>query len=113
MQNYVQADDVDHRRRSALCRRRRRRLASSASCSASPRAAAASGAQVVHPDRGRLRRHEEGGDTFAVGDKLYWDDTNKYLTSTSAGNKWVGVAISGRTFAADTTVRTRLNGFAQ
>jgi len=31
-------------------------------------------------------------DTFAVGAPLYWDDTNNYMTSTSAGNTFAGFA---------------------
>jgi predicted RecA/RadA family phage recombinase len=32
------------------------------------------------------------GDTPAVGDKLYWDNGNSYLTTTSGGNVWAGWA---------------------
>lgn len=33
------------------------------------------------------------GDTFAAGDRLFWDNTNKQLTKTSTGNIAVGIAI--------------------
>jgi len=46
---------------------------------------------------------------ISVGDAVYWDNTNKYLTTTAAGNCEVGVctraAVSG-----DTTVRVKLHG---
>src|ERR1700733_10920174 len=31
--------------------------------------------------------------TFANGDYVYWDNTNKVVTSTATGNKKVGVAV--------------------
>ena len=57
--------------------------------------------------------------TFASGDAVYWDDTNKVATSTSAGNLVIGTAelaqASGTAAPggaqADPTVRVRLNGF--
>ncbi len=36
------------------------------------------------------------GETWAVGDVLYWDDTGKKFTKTSAGNKRVGLALSAQ-----------------
>jgi predicted RecA/RadA family phage recombinase len=47
--------------------------------------------------------------TFAVGSKVYWNDTDKNVTSTASGNKLIGVAtkaVSG----ADTSVPVRLDG---
>ena len=45
----------------------------------------------------------------SVGDAVYWDNTNKYLTTTAAGNCEVGIctvaALSG-----DATVRVKLYG---
>ena len=57
--------------------------------------------------------------TFASGDAVYWDDTNKVATSTSAGNLVIGTAelaqASGMAApggaTGDATVRVRLNGF--
>jgi predicted RecA/RadA family phage recombinase len=57
--------------------------------------------------------------TFASGDAVYWDDTNKVATSTSAGNLVIGTAelaqASGTAAlggaSGDATVRVRLNGF--
>lgn len=55
--------------------------------------------------------------TFANGDYVYWDNVNKVATSTSAGNKKIGVAVLNQPSgvnapggnAADPTVRIRLN----
>lgn len=48
---------------------------------------------------------------WSVGDKVYWDDTNKVATKTATGNTLIGVAIEavGGT-ATDTIGRVRLNG---
>lgn len=54
---------------------------------------------------------------FAEGDYVYWDNTNKVATSTSAGNTKIGVAVitqaSGTNAlggsSGDATVRVRLN----
>lgn len=48
-------------------------------------------------------------DTPAVGAKLYWDDTNKRLTTTSAGNTYVGTCLKAKA-NGETTARCRLNG---
>jgi len=72
--------------------------------SASALGAIIPGSEVLDiPNRDHMR---------AVGDKVYWDDTNKYLTSTATSNKWVGIATKAA-LAADATVRLRLNGFGQ
>jgi predicted RecA/RadA family phage recombinase len=52
-------------------------------------------------------------DTPAFGAKLYWDDTNKRLTTTSSTHMLVG-AYADRTTKVDgaTTASVRLNGIA-
>ena len=47
-------------------------------------------------------------DTAAVGDLLYWDNTNKRLTTTSTSNLKVGVAVAAKAAGA-TTARILLN----
>lgn len=47
------------------------------------------------------------GQAFAVGEAVYWDNTNKRMTKTSSGNKLVGVATAAA-LTTDTTVRLRL-----
>lgn len=46
-------------------------------------------------------------DTAAVGAKLYWDATNKRLTTTASGNTLVGCAVMAKA-SGTTTVRIRL-----
>jgi predicted RecA/RadA family phage recombinase len=48
-------------------------------------------------------------DTPAQGDKLYWDDSAKKITTTSSANTYVGVCAVTKT-SGPTTVRIRLNG---
>lgn len=45
---------------------------------------------------------------IAVGAKVYWDDTNKNITTTSAGNTLAGNAYKAEISGA-TTVQVRLN----
>lgn len=39
----------------------------------------------------------------------YWDNTNKYITTTSTSNTKVGVIVAAKT-SGQTTARVRLNG---
>ena len=48
-------------------------------------------------------------DVATVGAKAYWDNTNKRITITSAGNTYVGVFIKAKA-NGDTTAQVRLNG---
>lgn len=43
----------------------------------------------------------------AAGARLYWDNTNKWLTTGTAGNLEVGVAVQAAT-SAETTARIKL-----
>ena len=45
---------------------------------------------------------------LAVGDAVYWDNTNKRMTKTSSGNTKVGVAVAAKVSTA-AVVRVRLN----
>lgn len=47
-------------------------------------------------------------DTAAIGDLLYWDNTNKRLTTTATSNLKVGVAVAAKAAGA-TTARILLN----
>lgn len=49
------------------------------------------------------------GAAWVVGDKLYWDDTAKKFTTTSAGNTLAGVATVAAA-SGDATGYIRLNG---
>ena len=54
-----------------------------------------------------LAKH--GGDTFAQGDLVYWDDANKVVTSTASGNHLIG-ATTAPAAGGDATARVRLSG---
>jgi predicted RecA/RadA family phage recombinase len=47
--------------------------------------------------------------TPGVGAKVYWDNTNKNVTTTASGNSLIGVATKAA-LAGDATVRVRLDG---
>ena len=40
------------------------------------------------------------GQAWAVGDQIYWDNTNKRFTKTSSGNTLVGTATAAKLTAA-------------
>lgn len=46
-------------------------------------------------------------DTAAIGAKLYWDSTNKRLTTSASGNTLVGCAVAVKA-SGSATVRMRL-----
>ncbi len=47
-------------------------------------------------------------DTVVVGDKLYWDAANSYLTVTATSNPYVGRATTAKTGAVAGTVKVSL-----
>jgi len=49
------------------------------------------------------------GETWSVGERIYWDDTNKECTTTSTSNTLIGVATAAAGTSA-TTGDVRLNG---
>lgn len=55
--------------------------------------------------------HDLAKATGAVtqGALIYWDNTNKVVTTTSSGNKLIGVAAAAA-LSGDATARVRLNG---
>jgi len=44
---------------------------------------------------------------ISAGTKVYWDDTNKYATTSATGTKYMGKAVKAAA-SADATVRVRL-----
>lgn len=50
-----------------------------------------------------------GTDTGSVGAKVYWDNTNKRITTTASGNSLVG-ALTVAKASGETTATVRLNG---
>lgn len=56
-----------------------------------------------------LPRTTGGSTAWAVGDRIYWDDTAKTCTKTASTNKLIGVAVAATTDGA-TTGNVRLSG---
>jgi len=56
-----------------------------------------------------LPRTTGGSTAWAVGDRIYWDDTNKLCTKTAGSNKLIGVAVAAAVDGA-TTGNVRLSG---
>ena len=72
---------------------------------------AASGESVETLTVGVIDLNKVGSQAWAVGDKVYWDNTNKRATKTATDNTLIGVALGAVGGGADeTTGRVRLNG---
>jgi predicted RecA/RadA family phage recombinase len=72
---------------------------------------AASGASVPLQTTGVVTHTKIGSQAWTVGLRVYWDDTNKRMTSVSSGNTLVGVATAAVAGGAGDTIGTvRLNG---
>ncbi|WP_300115238.1 capsid cement protein [Sphingobium sp.] len=72
--------------------------------------AAALGAPVEGKTSGVWDLSKATGEAWvAYTTKVYWDNTNKRLTSTASGNTYVGVAVQNQA-SADTSGRVKLNG---
>ncbi|WP_238372427.1 DUF2190 family protein [Heliomarina baculiformis] len=69
---------------------------------------AQTGKPVVLSTVGVFDLPKKTADDIAVGDTVYWDDTNSELTVTATDNTRVGVAITANAGAG--TIVTRLNG---
>jgi len=52
--------------------------------------------------------HAKEAEALAVGDLVYWNDTNKTLTTTVGTNKLIGVAVKAN-LIGDATGTVRLN----
>lgn len=68
---------------------------------------AASGADCEFDTEGVFDVTALGTDTATVGAKLYWDNTNRRLTTTATNNTLVGVAVAAKAAGA-ATARIRL-----
>ena len=72
---------------------------------------AASGEPVETLTVGVIDINKVGTQAWAVGDKVYWDNTNKRATKIATDNTLIGVALGVVGSGADeTTGRVRLNG---
>lgn len=47
--------------------------------------------------------------SFSAGDPVYWDNSNKYCTSTANSNSLIGYAVKAQV-SGDATVRVKLSG---
>ncbi len=72
---------------------------------------ALTGAEVEVVTTGVFDMTKAASQAWAVGDKVYWDNTNRVATKTATANTLIGVAVAavGGT-ASETTGRVRLNG---
>ena len=64
----------------------------------------AEGQTYAAVSRGRFQFPAKTTDTWAAGDLVYWDSTNKELTSTSVGNKVAGKADVAKTNGQTTNI---------
>ena len=74
---------------------------------------AVAGADVEIRTEGVFDMTAEGavsGQAFTVGAAVYWDNTNKRVTATSAGNTRIGAAVAAKATSA-TVARVRLDGY--
>ncbi len=72
---------------------------------------ALTGSEVEVVTTGIFDLTKAASQAWAVGDKVYWDNTNRVATKTATANTLIGVAVLavGGT-ASETTGRVRLNG---
>jgi predicted RecA/RadA family phage recombinase len=72
---------------------------------------AAESAPVATLVTGVVDLKKAASQAWAVGAKVYWDDTAKVATTTATDNTLIGVAVQAVGDGADETVgRVRLNG---
>lgn len=68
-----------------------------------------SGAEGEFKTTGVFDLAKVGSQAWTVGARIYWDDTNKYCTTTASTNKLIGVAVAAvGSGAGETTGRVRL-----
>jgi predicted RecA/RadA family phage recombinase len=71
----------------------------------------ASGATAAFATEGIFTITKNTGFALAVGDSIYWDDTNKYITNVASGNAMVGLCTKTAA-SGDTTAQVKLTGSA-
>lgn len=69
------------------------------------------GASVVLSTEGVYDLAKNSAEAWAIGDAIYWDNTNKVCTKTASGNVKIGAALAAAANPSGTG-RVRLNGFA-
>jgi predicted RecA/RadA family phage recombinase len=65
--------------------------------------AAASGANVAIMTEGVFRLAKATGVAISEGVRVFWDDTNKNVTTTAASNNCIGWAVGPGNYAAGAT----------
>lgn len=70
---------------------------------------AASGAAIDIVTRGVFNLTALSTDTGSVGTLVYWDDTNKRVTTTASGNTKIGLLVAAKS-NGDAYATVRLNG---
>lgn len=71
--------------------------------------AAANGASVEAITDGTMRITALNTDVGTVGTRMYWDNTNRRVTITAAGNTLIGCLLAAKA-NGETTALVRLNG---
>ena len=71
--------------------------------------AAVNGAEVEAMTDGTVRITALSTDTGSIGAKVYWDNTNKRVTTTASGNTLIGCLMAAKT-NGETAATVRLNG---
>jgi len=72
---------------------------------------AANGADLVIKTEGVFELDKVGSQAWTIGALVYWDDSNKYCTTTASGNVLIGVATAAvGSGAGETLGNVRLNG---
>jgi len=69
----------------------------------------ASGARGVFVRTADTEIAKATGEAWAIGAKVYWDNTNKRATTTATNNTLIGVAVQAQV-SADTVGRVILTG---
>ena len=64
-------------------------------------AAIANGSSGAVDVEGRHALAAKAADTWNQGAKVYWDDTNNYLTDTAGANPYAGTAAQAKTATED------------
>jgi predicted RecA/RadA family phage recombinase len=75
---------------------------------------ALSGADTQFDTQGVYELDKAPSQAWAVGAAVYWDNTNKYCTTTASGNLLIGAAMAVVGSGAEETLgKVRLNGIAR
>ena len=69
----------------------------------------ASGSTATFATEGIFTITKNTGFALAVGDAVYWDDTNKYITNVASSNAMIGLCTKAAA-SGDTSVQVKLHG---